>query len=243
MNIDDYLELYYSKIESLVSTNPTDFTVSSIKEATKEIISLLKPYRLDNHRTRDLLSLTLEKYQKAVKTPDGEISHYEETVNSIVLSQLLLMYCKREVSFHYAYTLLQQYNNGRTGFADDLMYRTEQEIETAVLQELSIANPNKNLCESFLDLLMHKDKIKLLTELHKLLDFKKGKDVVIVVKALEKLQLLNTYSSLNYLHTLLTKEFNNIGGVRNFTNYMNETNNCVIQDHEINKIVNILQTI
>lgn len=97
--------------------------------------------------------------------------------------------------------------------------------------------------ESFSDLLIHENKSKLLEKLHQLLEYKKGKDVVIVIKALEELKLINSYSSIRNLHTLLTQEFKDIGGLRNFSNYMNETNNCYIQDYEINKIIDILQSI
>lgn len=77
--------------------------------------------------------------------------------------------------------------------------------------------------------------------LHELLDYKQGKDVATVIKAMGKLQYLKPYKSVTSLHSLITDEFGDIGGVRNFSNYMNGTNNCYIQESSVDEVVAILQ--
>lgn len=241
MIIEDYLELYESFVRTQIENNPTDFTENSLKEVIIDAVHQLKPYRLDDHMTSKTLSNILRKYQRAVRTPDGEIDHYDEySVDSIVLSHILLKYLKKEVSFHYAYVLLQQSVNRRTAFAEDLLYRNEQAIEDAVLAD--IQNERKALIqkETFLDLLIHDNKDVLVKQLHKLLDYKKGKDVATVIKALERRHLLQPYSSISSLHALITTEFGNIGGLRNFSNYMQGLAGYQLKDSDIEEYTNII---
>ena len=243
MSIEDYLELYSSYVSTLIETNPTNFTEASLKEVTVSTIRILEAHRLDDHMTRETITNILRKYQRAVRTPNGEIDHYDEySVDSIVLSHILLKYCKREVSFYYAYVLLQQSINGRIAFAEDLIYRSEQEIEDAVIADMAKGKQIKVIKERFEDLLIHDKKDDLIKLLHKLLDYKRGKDVATVIKAMERLQLLKPYSSITNLHSLITEEFGDIGGIRNFSNYMNGTNSCHLQKSSIDGVITILQS-
>jgi hypothetical protein len=242
MEIEDYLELYSSDIRTQIKTNPTSFTEATLKEVLIDTVNQLKPYRLDDYMTVKTLTNILRKYQRAVRTPDGEIDHYDEySVDSIVLSGILLKYFKREVSFHYAYVLLQQSVNCRIAFPEDLVFRTEQEIEDAVLLDISIEKQKVVSKERFKDLLIHERKDVLMQMLHELLDYKRGKDVATVIKAMEKLQYLKPYKSVTSLHSLITDEFGDIGSVRNFSNYMNGTSNCYIQESSVDEVVVILQ--
>lgn len=242
MEIEDYLEAYSSYIRTQIANNPTSFSEATLKEVLNDTVNQLKPYRLDDYMTVKTLSNILRKYQRAVRTPDGEIDHYDEySVDSIVLSGILLKYFKREVSFHYAYVLLQQSVNCRIAFPEDLLFRTEQEIEDAVLLDISTEKQKVVSKERFEDLLIHDRKNVLMQMLHELLDYKQGKDAATVIKAMEKLQYLKPYRSVTSLHSLMTDEFGNIGGVRNFSNYMNDTSNCYIQESNIDEVIAILQ--
>ena len=242
MKIEDYLELYSSCIRTQIKTNPTSFTEASLKEVLIDTVNQLKPYRLDDYMTVKTLTNILRKYQRAVRTPDGEIDHYDEySVDSIVLSGILLKYFKREISFHYAYVLLQQSVNCRIAFPEDLLFRTEQEIEDAVLLDISTEKQKVVSKERFKDLLIHDRKDDLIQMLHELLDYKQGIEVAKVIKAMQKLRYLKTFNSVTHLHSLLTDEFGDIGSVRNFSNYMNGTSNCYIQEPSIDEVVAILQ--
>lgn len=236
MRIEDYLELYGSYIKTLIDTNPTDFTEASLKEVLIDVINQLKPYRLDDHITRQTLTNILRKYQRAVRTADGEIAHYDKfSVDSVLLSHILLKYFKREVSFHYAYVLLLQSVNGRIAISEHLLYRPEQEIEDAVLADMESAKHGAREEKiTFTDLLISENKGVLLNLLHSLLGTtNNNKDFAIVVLALEELGLLGKYGTKKNLYETLQSEFGNFGTYANFNHYLNPNNRKKILDSEI----------
>lgn len=236
MRIEDYLELYGSYVKTLVATNPTDFTEVSLKEVLIDAVNQLKPHRLNDHMTRQTVTNILRKYQRALRTADGEINHYDEfSVDSVLLSHILLKYFKREVSFHYAYVLLQQIDNGRIAIAENLIYRSEQEIEDAVLADRKSAkHGTKEKETTFTDLLISDHKDALLNLLHSLLDTtNNNKDFAILVLALEELGLLGKYGTKKNLYETLQSEFGNIGTDANFNHYLNPNNKKMILDSEI----------
>lgn len=97
--------------------------------------------------------------------------------------------------------------------------------------------------ESFNDLVEHPNKEKLMAKLHDLLDHKKGKGVAVVMRALQDLKFIRKNESVAKLHSLITAEFEDIGSVKNFRNYMNETSGCNIQEDELNPIIEDLKQV
>lgn len=235
MKIEDYLSLYSSYIGTLVDTNPTDFTTPSLKEAIIAAVNILKPLRLDDYSTNKTLTSLLNKYRKAIKTPDGEIDHYENTVDSNLLSHLLLKYFKREKSYYHAYLRLQQEENCRTSFPIDIIFMNEQEIEDAVIADIESVKHREQQKETvFIDLLISGNKESLLNLLHALLDTTNNKkDFAIAVLALEELGLLGKYGTKKNLYKTLQPEFGDIGTDANFNHYLNPNNRKMILDAEI----------
>lgn len=241
MKIENYLDLYTSSIKTLIDTNPTDFTEVSLKQALIKAVNQLKPYRLDDSQTRNTITNILKEYQRPVRDFDGSIYYYEDSVDSNVFSHMLLKYCKREESFYYAYLRLQQAVNCRIAIPEDIIFKSEQEIEDAVLADMRLDKANANSKqETFASLLIHSKKEELLKLLHEVLNYKKGKDVVVVIKAMEKLQLLKPYRSIASLHSLITKEFGDIGGLKNFSNYMNGTTGYQLLESDIEKYLEVI---
>lgn len=240
MKIEDYLELYSSYIRTLIETNPTDFAEETLIESVIDTVNTLRPLRLDDYAINRKLTLILNKYRNARKTPDGEINHYENTVDSNILSHILLKYFKREKSYYHAYLRLQQEENCRVALHTDIVFMTEQEIEDAVLTDIQSERKVTVSKETFYDLLIHDDKDHLLKQLHELLAYKKGKDVATIMKAMEKHHLLKPYSSISSLHALITSEFGNIGGLRNFSNYMQGIAGYQLKDSDIDEYTNII---
>lgn len=240
MRIKDYLELYSSSIKTLIETNPTDFTECLLIDALTYTVSALKPLRLDDYATNKSLTTVLNKYKKARRTPNGDIDHYENTVDSILLSQVLLKYFKREKSYYHAYLRLQQEENCRVAFPTDIIFMNEQEIEDAVLSDMRYDRKIETSKEAFYDLLNHDNKEELLEQLHELLDYKRGKDVATIIKAMEKRHLLKPYSSVSSLYTLITSEFGDIGSLKNFSNYIQGLTGYQLKDSDIEKYMKIL---
>lgn len=244
MKIEDYILLYTSNIRTTIKNNPTDFTETSLSQVLIDSINRLKEFRLDKWATEEEITTILKDYKKPRRTFNGEIDHYEDTVDSNVLSFMLLKYCKREKSFYYAYIRLQQEVNRRIAIPEDIHFLSEQEIEDAVLKDMaSSLSIEQKKEEQFVDLLIHEDKDGLMKLLHQLLDYKKGKDVVVVIKAMESLQILKPYTSISSLHVTLTEEFGDVGGLRNFSNYMSGTSDCHIQNTDIQKYIAIIKKV
>lgn len=95
MNVEEFVRLYNSNIKTLVKNNPTDFTEESLIEALINSIYQLKDLRLDPWATKDKISNILKEYKKPIRTYDEEINHYIDTVDSNILSSLMLMYSKK----------------------------------------------------------------------------------------------------------------------------------------------------
>lgn len=184
MQIIDYLNLYDSYLTTLIETNPTDFTKESLCETVIDTVHELIPLRLDDHQTNKTITTTLNKYRRAVRF-NGEIDHYEDNVDSNLLSHVLLKYFKRKKSYYHAYLRLQQEENCRVTFPTDIIFMNELEIEEAVLLDMQSEKKVTDFKETFYDLLIHDNKEDLLVQLHDLLDYKKGKDVAAVIKAME----------------------------------------------------------
>lgn len=244
MSIEEFTKLYNSNIRTLIKNNPTDFTEESLIKALTGSIYRLKDIRLDPWATNDEVNIILKEYKKPIKTPDEEIDHYIDTVDSNMLSSLILKYCKREKSYYYAYVRLQQEINCRVAFAEDIYFLSEQEVEDAVINDIAL-NKSSSLKQEkqFIDLLIHDRKEELMRTLHELLDYSSGKDVVTIVKALKKKGFLSTYRSTSNLHNLITNEFGDIGSLRNFTNFMNDTNGSVVFDDEVDAVVLVLERV
>ncbi len=244
MNVEEFVRLYNSNIKTLVKNNPTDFTEESLIEALINSIYQLKNLRLDPWATIDKINSILKEYKKPIKTPDGEIDHYIDTVNSDILSSLMLMYSKKEKPYYYAYVRLQQEINCRTALSEDINFLSEQEVEDVIINDIASDKPI-SLKETlkFKDLLIHENKDKLLEILHALLNNTKRKDFAITIIALEQLGILAKYESKKNLFKALEIEFGNIGTESNFNHYLNPNNRKMILDSEIESVINIIKKI
>ncbi len=122
MNVEEFARLYNSNIKTLVKNNPTDFTEESLIEALINSIYQLKDLRFYPWATKDKISNILKEYKRPIRTYDEEIDHYIDTVDSNILSSLMLMYSKKEKSYYYAYVRLQQEINCRIALPEDIHF-------------------------------------------------------------------------------------------------------------------------
>lgn len=159
---------------------------------------------------------------------------------------------KRDLEKEFAVQLLEMEQKNLGDFMESFDYITANE-KALVLEyahnylEYTSVKYKQNLKTkseiSFVNLLNHDRKEALMKVLHELLDSRKGKDVVAVIKSMEKLYFLNSYNSGSNLHKLMTAEFGDIASVKNFNNYMNGVGGYNIQESEIIRITSILEKV
>ena len=94
----------------------------------------------------------------------------------------------------------------------------------------------------FNDYLYHENKPALILKLHELLDNTKGKQVAIVIKALQSLNYIAGYSSKSILYSSMRKEFGEIGSDSGLNDFLNPNGNK-LSDSDISTCVEILKAV
>lgn len=97
--------------------------------------------------------------------------------------------------------------------------------------------------KTFTTLLSHNNIEKLMIVLHEQIEGAKGKKVAAIIKALQELNLLKPYDSVHQLFKLIQSEFGDIGTVKNFRNYINNTTNYNLEQSTIDSYKKIFQEI
>lgn len=146
MSLDNYITLYHSNIDSDISNNisMTTFTADSLIQEIKNVMSELKPIRLDSDRTRKVIVSYIKKHSRQKKDYDGEIIYVRDTTDYFLLRNWLYKICSRFDSYYYAYEILTQYcndheeNEVRNFF--EIEFKTQLEVESALLRDIDKEN-------------------------------------------------------------------------------------------------------
>jgi hypothetical protein len=139
MGIRDFIELYHSNLEDDANST-SNWNVKKLTELLIGTIEELEPNRLNKKRTEGTLKILVTKYGFG-------------NVYSNILFHWLLLYTKREQSYHYAYVWLQQYENRLTSFAPvEINFLIPDEVENAVSNDKSVRLKidellNLNMCD------------------------------------------------------------------------------------------------
>lgn len=95
--------------------------------------------------------------------------------------------------------------------------------------------------KDFKSYLHHDNKDALMEKLHELIDGKKGKLVVIIIKSLEKLSFIGGYENRATLYNAMRKEFGNIGTNAGLNDFLSK--DYKIANVDIDKYIGILESI
>ena len=168
--------------------------------------------------------------------------YYENNLSFDTLSKHLLAFEKEfltsEMNNVYISTLMEKCQRD----CIDQSINRLNELYNSYFSKDSEVNDAQTLEEkTFKDYLFHNNKDALLQKLHELLDGKKGKVVVIAIKALEKLSFIAGYEHRATLYKAMRKEFGSIGTDTGLNDFY--SNSHKILDSELNQYVDILDRV
>lgn len=216
LKLDDYLSLYQSNIDSDICNNKgmTTFTTDSLIQEIKDVMSELKPIRLDSDRTRKVIESYFKKHSRKKNGLNDDIIYVRDTTDYLLLRNWLYNICSRNESYYHAYVVLTQYCNDHEEndvrkFLE-IEFKTPMEVEAALMRDINEErnvkcnstpekdrkqNQNERTIKSTLDdFLIDKTNCKLMQDIQIAFNDLEGKRLAILISLLR-----NEYKIINII--------------------------------------------
>jgi hypothetical protein len=137
MILSEFLSFKKFDIEDDITNNPTSFTVDSLRQNIIDSVNLLRPIRSSSQRTAKAIKGIMEKHmikrevgghydESNNQIPDTWV--YENTIESNILKNWILSFCKQNLSYNYAYNAILSYINRDSAILIELNYIEENEL-------------------------------------------------------------------------------------------------------------------
>ena len=137
MILEEFLSFKKFDIEDDITNNPTSFTVDSLRQNIIDSVNLLRPIRSSSQRTAKAIKGIMEKHmikrevgghydESNNQIPDTWV--YENTIESNILKNWILSFCKQNLSYNYAYNAILSYINRDSAILIELNYIEENEL-------------------------------------------------------------------------------------------------------------------
>ena len=153
LNIDEYLTLYYSNIDSDICNNKcmTTFTTDSLVQEIINVMAELKPIRLNSDKTRKVIESYFKRHSRKENALNDEIIYVRITTDYLLLRNWLYNICSRYESYYHAYVVLAQYcndheeNNHRNYL--EIEFKTPLEVEASLMRDMENESSQIDLSE------------------------------------------------------------------------------------------------